>query len=132
MFTYRNLKKYKYQLTENYSIKLKNIYPVIHITTAFIRMKPLRMIKTNSLLEISKYYAWDGPSGLTIDTENFMEGSLVHDVLYQLMREKHLNYKWRKRSDQILREICRKNGMGAFRAWYVYQSVRVFAGSCAK
>jgi len=38
-------------------------------------------------LLIKAGYSWDGPSGSAIDTKNFMQGSLVHDALYQLLRE---------------------------------------------
>ncbi|MEM1158469.1 MAG: DUF1353 domain-containing protein [Verrucomicrobiota bacterium] len=76
-------------------------------------------------LFIRKGYSWDGPSGPTIDTQTFMRGSLVHDALYQLIREKVLDLSYRKRADDILREICIKDGMSAFRAWYVYKAVRL-------
>ena len=57
-----------------------------------------------------------------------MRGSLVHDALYQLMRLRALDYKvHRKQADEILREICLEDGMCAFRAWYVYQALRIFA-----
>ena len=57
-------------------------------------------------LEVKRTYAWDGPSGPTIDTRNFMRGSLVHDALYQLIRLEVLPPESRKRADQLLREIC--------------------------
>ena len=50
-----------------------------------------------------------------------MRGPLVHDALYQLMRLEELDYKTdRKYADQLLKKICRGDGMSAFRAWYVY------------
>lgn len=53
-----------------------------------------------------------------------MRGSLVHDALYQLMRENHLDEdRWRPTADDILRRLCREDGMSAIRAWYVYQGV---------
>ena len=61
-----------------------------------------------------------------------MRGSLVHDALYQLMRLSALDYKvYRKRADEILKEICLEDGMWSFRAWYVYQAVHLFAGGGA-
>jgi hypothetical protein len=85
------------------------------------------------VLTIKKYYAWDGPSGPTIDTRNFMRGSLVHDALYQLMRLSILDYKvHRKRADEILKEICLEDGMSSFRAWYVYQALHLFAEGSAR
>ncbi len=80
-----------------------------------------------------KSYAWDGPSGPTIDTRDFMRGSLVHDALYQLMRLSTLDYKvYRKRADEILKEICLEDGMCSFRAWYIYQALHLFAESAAR
>lgn len=89
-------------------------------------------LQTNGCLTIHKGYSYDGPSGPTIDTKNFMRGSLVHDVIYQLIREGELPMERRKWADEILRKICREDGMSSFRAWYVYHSVRLFGGSSAK
>ena len=44
-------------------------------------------ITSEGELIIRNGYSWDGPSGPTIDTKNFMQGSLIHDALCQLMRE---------------------------------------------
>ena len=84
-------------------------------------------------LSISTDYAWDGPSGPTIDTRNFMRGSLVHDALYQLMRERVLDdRKDRKHADKLLRIIVRKDGMSRMRAWWVYRALRLFGGPAAR
>ena len=81
---------------------------------------------------MKKGYAWDGPSGPTIDTRNFMRGSLVHDALYQLMREEHLDKEtYRKPADQLLRDMCREDGMWSIRAWWVYLAVRWWADPAA-
>ena len=62
-----------------------------------------------------------------------MRGSLVHDALYQLMRLEELDYKTdRKYADQLLKNICREDGMSAFRAWYVHRLVRAFGEGAAK
>lgn len=93
-----------------------------------------RFIKlgTDGQLEIGDGYAWDGPSGPSIDTKNFMRGSLVHDALYQLMREARLDKtKWRRAADEELVRICREDGMTRVRAWWVLTAVRWFAGSAA-
>jgi len=89
-------------------------------------------LSKNGLLRIRCGYCWDGPSGPTIDTKNFMRGSLLHDALYQLIREGYLaEDEWRKYSDDLLREICLEDGMSRLRAWYVYKSVRWFGGASA-
>lgn len=89
-------------------------------------------ITSQGKLIIRKGYSWDGPSGPSIDTKNFMQGSLIHDALYQLMREEILPQNARERADEILREICLEDGMSKFRAWYVYRAVRVGGASSAK
>jgi len=76
------------------------------------------------LLKIAEGYSWDGPSGPTIDTENFQRGSLVHDALYELIREEKVPYYVKSSADMLLRRICRCDGMSRFRSTYVYRAVR--------
>lgn len=74
----------------------------------------------------------DGPSGPTFDTLTFMRGSLVHDALYQLMREGGLDRQmYREAADITLRQICLEDGMNPIRAWWVYQGVRLFGNPSA-
>jgi len=123
---YRKLHRYKYQLMDDYTIQI-DIKPSQNIEFQFLSLS------SEGLLTMKKHYAWDGPSGPTIDTRNFMRGSLVHDALYQLMRLSALDYKvYRKRADEIMKEICLEDGMWSFRAWYVYQAVHIFAGAAAR
>lgn len=82
-------------------------------------------------LVISAGYAWDGPSGPTIDTKSFMRGSLIHDALYQLLRHGVLPENHRKMADDELWRICRADGMNRFRAWYVRKMVRWLASRAA-
>lgn len=123
---YRELRHYKYQLMDNYVIQI-DLKPQHDVDFKFVSLS------SGGLLTIRKAYAWDGPSGPSIDTKNFMRGSLVHDALYQLMRLSALDYRvHRERADELLREICLEDGMSSFRASYVYQAVRWFAESSAR
>jgi hypothetical protein len=122
--TYRELREYKYQLTEDYEVNIP-IKPDQYIDTDFIKLN------IEGTLKIKSKYAWDGPSGPTIDTNNFMRGSLVHDTLYQLMREKHLDINRRDEADKLLRQHCREDGMSALRAWVVYKAVKWFGKKSA-
>jgi hypothetical protein len=116
---------YKYQLKEVYVVQI-SIRPRADIRTPYVSLS------TAGVLEIKEGYAWDGPSGPTVDTLTFMRGSLVHDALYQLMRDGHLDRsEYREAADRILRDICREDGMWAVRAWYVYEGVRFFADPAA-
>jgi hypothetical protein len=121
-------KGYKYQLAEDYIVQTGVVMEKIIanlIDTDFITLLP------QGVLRICKGYAWDGPSGPTIDTKNFMRGSLVHDALYQLIRQGKLDIKWREQADKELKRICLEDGMSKIRAWYVYKSVRCFAKPAA-
>ena len=121
--TYRG--GYKYQIKEIYTVQIE-LRPPVNINTEYIELDTAGKIK------ITKGYAWDGPSGPTIDTLTFMRGSLIHDALYQLMREEYLDHNiYRKTADIILRKICREDGMWFLRAWWVYAGVRLFADPAA-
>ena len=112
---------YKYQLIKGDEC-MTRIFPGEHVDTQFISLTTL------GKLTVKPGYAWDGPSGPTFDTKTFMRGSLFHDALYQLMREGHIgSHEDRKRSDQVLRDVCRDDGMSKARAWWVYKAVRIGA-----
>ena len=114
---------YKYQLVEFYKHQLPaEFIPKTTFETPFLRLD------TSALLTIRYGYAWDGPSGPTIDTKNFMRGSLVHDAIAQLMRMGLIPQSLRKESDKELRKVCLEDGMSKIRAWWVYKGVRLGGG----
>jgi len=116
---------YKYQLKEPCVLTIE-IFPDRPIETEYVDLS------TDGKLVIKKGYAWDGPSGPTIDTKSFMQGSLVHDALYQLMRLNKLDHdQYRETADRILQRICKEDGMWSLRAWAVYHAVRVFGNPSA-
>ncbi len=125
MIFYKKRRLYKYTLYTEYQhqTELRVAQP--------IAIPPVIVLDPNGLLTIKKGYAWDGPSGPTIDTPNFMRGSLVHDVLYQLMREELIPQEHREYADKLLHQICLEDGMSALRAWVVYQGVRLGGASSA-
>ena len=123
---YRKLRNYKYQLMQDYTVTI-DIHLDENIDTGFIALT------TAGELTVKNRYAWDGPSGPTRDTKTFMRGSLVHDALYQLMREKYLDYKkHRQFADDLLKEMCLADGMPKFRAWYVHKLVSMCGENFAK
>jgi hypothetical protein len=90
----------------------------------------------SGVLTIKKGYAWDGPSGPTIDTSSLMRGSLVHDSLYQLLRETDFGAadthdQRRKQADEILYRICIEDGMRKWRARWILATVRKAGGPAA-
>ncbi len=114
---YRELKGYKYQLVGRVCVDLDLDCEII---TLYIRLNTGR-------LSIKTGYCWDGASGPTIDTKNTFKASLVHDALYQLMREGLLSRTHRKYADELLRDMLIRAGMSKFRATIWYWAVRKFA-----
>lgn len=117
--------EYKYQLASEYRIKI-SILPAENIVTEFIDLD------TSGELTVKNAYAWDGPSGPVIDTPENMRASLVHDALYQLMRNKELNARThRKTADGLFRDICKDDGVSSFRANVYYRALRKFGKPAA-
>ena len=115
-------KGYKYQLAEDkekapggwYRFQLSHEGIANHISTAWIRLD-------GRVLSIRVGFAWDGGSGPARDTKKAMPGFALHDALYQLTR---LGYYKKSDADLELRARLRADGVGRFRAWYIYQAVR--------
>lgn len=119
---YRSFRPYKYQLLEDYVFDV-GIKARPAVVTKFVELGP------KGKLLVKTGYAWDGPSGLTIDTDTFMRGSLVHDALYQLMQMGLISWKNRKLADKWLVRICKEDGMCWIRRRWVYAAVRLL-GRC--
>jgi len=128
---------YKYYLTETIRFLLpelkewKEDFSGFESYFTILERYNSRNEKNEAILRISEGYAWDGASGPAIDTKTNMTGSLVHDVIYQVIREKKgvkNSKKLRKVADKLLREICLANGMCWIRAQYFYLAVRIFGG----
>ena len=117
-------KGYKYQLVEDATLST-HVLPDDNIVTDYIELNKF------GVLIIRKGYASDGPSGPAFDTKNFMEGAFVHDALYQLLRQELLPAEFRDDCDQELRRVCRRQGMSAIRAWWVYHGLKVFGSPAA-
>lgn len=119
---YREIGGYKYELVDQEVFKT-DIFPFLKIKTEFI------CLDVNGKLTIEKCYAWDGPSGPTIDTKSFMRGALVHDAFYQLIREGYLDVSYKKPVDKLLRKMIIEDGMSRIFAWYVWKAVVIFGGA---
>ena len=115
---------YKYQLVEGHEETLPKPLRSYNVVTDYIKI-------ANGKISLRKGYAWDGPSGPTIDTKNFMRGSLIHDALYQLMREDVIAADNRPAVDHLLHDMCRKDGMSWIRAQVVWAAVTLFGGKSA-
>lgn len=130
---YKKLPRHKYELVEwysyqtgfgklNYKIRIKNEIKIDYLK-----------LKENGWLWFEKGFAWDGPSGPSIDSLNVMRGSLIHDGIYRLIRFGGLKYNpYKVLADKLLKKICRKDGTFWFRALYIYIGVRLFGCHSAR
>ncbi len=116
---------YKYQIANDYSISIL-IKPKSNIDTDFISLD------VHGNLLVKKGYAWDGPSGPVIDNDENMRASLVHDALYQLMRNEYIATRThRKAADQLFKDICKEDGVSKFWASAYYKALRKYGKPAA-
>lgn len=88
-------------------------------------------LAADGLLYVREGYCWDGASGPTWDTKSTQPASLMHDALYQLLREGGLPQSARPAVDELFRRHLRQDGVGAVRAWYFWRAVSWFGGPYA-
>ncbi len=121
---YRELDGYKFELEKSEETLLMGQFPdtKVHEWCTI----------TDGYLYITEHYAWDGATGPTWQDSKNKRGSLIHDALYQLMREGLLPMSYRKAVDQELIHICKEDGMSRFRAWYYMLAVRTFGSFTVK
>lgn len=112
--------QYKYELLDTTRVVLKETFPTTHDD----------WVRTDGgpAIAFSQGYRWDGASGPTIDTEDSMLASLVHDGLYQLMRNRKLDIGFRKLADQAFNRMLKEGGMPWWRRGYWYAAVRIAGG----
>ncbi len=142
---------YKYQLlNEEYSVMLPvapggEIFDYNRNTKTFfytsgvkkgdrshVTIGPFLRLWPNGRVVIRRGYAWDGPSGPAFDTKNFMVPSMVHDAIYQLMRNKAIPLDpFREIADEMMFKMCKDRGMCGVRAWWCKRGVRKFGKAAA-
>lgn len=113
---------YKYQLDRDYVVPIPIPYSDFDIDTVYISLSG------TGILSIRRGYAWDGPSGPTIDTRNAMRGSLVHDALYQLIRLGFLPSSYKDMVDDIFYNMLKEDGMSTIRAWAWRKALKLCGG----
>lgn len=133
---YRDVRGWKYLVDEGITYQTG-----IYLYSGSVEYKgdTLARLTAGGSLIVYPGYAWDGPSGPTIDTPDWMDASLVHDIFYQLMREElvpqidgeNAREKLRRKSDKLMHKMLLEAGMPRFRAWYSYWGVRLFAAWAA-
>ena len=110
---------YKYQLDKDYHIETR-IKPPKEIDTQFIS------VKEDGSMIVKSGYAWDGTSGLIIDTDGNLRASLVHDALYQLMRKGKLKprKKYKNKADKLFRSMCKDDKVLSPIAQLYYEALK--------
>ena len=114
---YRKLSKYKYQLLNTFSYKLKRVFSCA-VDVGWVKLN-------GDKITVKKGYCWDGASGPTVDTDNTMVPSLIHDALCQLIRVGKIDKKHQKNADLVLRDVLLDYGMTKARAYGWYYCVRL-------
>ena len=141
-------KGFKYQLSQDYQVCVSpHLLATPEALTGFVAIKHawghlgklvvdtkfIRLVfpEHNGPLElrILEGYAWDGPSGPTWDTTNWMRASLIHDALYQLMRMGLLRFDGANRyqADVECLKALKEDGMWAPRRALVWVGLRTAA-----
>lgn len=111
---------YKYELLDITRVTLSQTFPTTHDDWVRTDAGPA--------VAFSRGYRWDGASGPTIDTPDSMLASLVHDGLYQLMRNRKLDIGLRKAADKEFVRLLKEAGMPWWRRGYWYAAVRLAGG----
>ena len=96
-------KGYKYQLAETMRFKTDI---KADINTDFIALD------NRGYITILKGYAWDGAS-VIVDRKTNMRASLVHDALYQLMREGEIDFRLWRDADLEFDKLLKADGAWA-------------------
>lgn len=107
---------FKYQLAKDYCI-LTEITGYT-IDTSYIKLTE------EGLLTLKCGYASDGSSGPTIDTRSTIRAPFVHDAIYWLIRNGHIDYAYKAYADKLMKRILIEDGMWKARAGWWYLGVK--------
>jgi hypothetical protein len=126
---YIDISDYKYKLAAPYDAAWGELGDIA-LDTKWYSLR-------NGVLTVAAGYAWDGPSGPTLDTPATMRASLEHDVFYQMIRAGDLPPETRALGDAILRRRMeeypsRFKWWAKVRAAYFFRCVRGFGASSAE
>lgn len=117
-------KKYRHQLDEEFELDLCQKFSNGSHFNGFVTLTE------EGILTLSKGYAWDGVSfpKLDIDSCKNLRASVVHDALYQLIRndDEFRTKENKKIADKILRELLILDGFSKIAAWSLWIAVSAF------
>ena len=103
---YRKRKFFKYTLQRTVTVDLRVKFTKAVVVEYF-------QLTVDGMLTINEGYTWDGTSGPVVDTKRNLRASLVHDALYQMIREGCITpaYEVQLLADRIFRAICKIDGV---------------------
>lgn len=106
--------RYKYRTLRPYSIMLPPaLWPTHEVMTPFFALSKIGQ------LIVAQGYVWNG-ADVAVDTPSFMRGSAVHDAIFQMCRDRLLDYRTHvKPADRLLWKLCRADGMSWWRISYL-------------
>lgn len=108
--------KYRLIKRQEYQSKIKPLKAIDH---------PYFKLGLDGVVVGEVGYEWDGATG-GVDTDNFMRGSLYHDIFCQSIGEGLLPKTYRKAADKMLYDILSEDGMSGFRRTYIYHMIRLY------
>jgi hypothetical protein len=109
---------YAYRLKKDYSVTIS--IKGYHVVSEYVTLRPL------GELFIKCGYAWDGLSGPTFQSRTGVRASLIHDALYQLLRDSGLERTCKTAADIEFKNACIADGMCRVKAFVLYYCVRAF------
>lgn len=108
-----------YTLRTNYSENFPALRGIFYNPNEYVCVFPTGDIS------IRFGYSWDGAT-CTLNTKDLIEPSLIHDALYQCLRE-GADKSLKKIADLVFYDALLRNGVNKFVAWVMYQAVSNFA-----
>ena len=113
----------KYRKVQNYQLVTTWEYKTSIALDRIIHTEYIDLVK--GLLVMKKGFCFS-PSGPAIATKNIMRAVCAHDAGYWLIRNGHLETYWKEPFDDLLHELCLKDGMSRIRAKWIYKTVVTF------
>jgi len=123
MLLIQDTREYCWRTRQDYWFK-------VPITGYLVEAKYYRLQRDGKLF-VKSGYAWNGTSGGVKDSDRNLGASLLHDVFYQMFREKQLPLHLRDETDQLFEQHCVELGTRKRRAAFFEWVLRKFGRRAA-
>lgn len=134
-FGYRDVRSYRFQLTQTLTCQTGITVHGQSVESASEPGSdglPFVRLDAEGNLAIHARYSWDGPSFIPGHARRMIRGSLVHDALYQLIRDgcfpvaEGIRGIVAREADILMRKLFLADGTPAVLAWFFYAVIRLF------